>query len=411
MRAFALLSLWLLLSSFTPGQQVVALNPQVRPANASAGLPAVDDDFTAGGYPVAGGICGEYGHRVPCGNHYAVTRSGAVGTCVMTGGMVSLPFAANTMRNCNGTGQLIEEARTNDALWARDMTNAAWTKVGMGTALNATGADGTANSATTLTATGTASSCTASCTILQTITLGSSADTYSVYLMRVTGSGAVNITINNLVGTTACTLVTTAWTRCSVTATLANPVFGLQMATLNDVIVADFSQLEPGSFATSPIATTTVAVVRNTDTVVPAGTLGTAFAAGAGTLNVFSGIVPNVFPVYLAARNGASDTFLRLASATTVTARNTSATSAAATLGSGSYTTTSSKSAIGFDTTSESLVANNGTVVNIAAAFGSSGGAQLGGSGNVTQYIMGSVLRVSFWSSRVPDTTLKALSQ
>jgi hypothetical protein len=195
-------------------------------------------------------------------------------------------FPNNALRFVYGVGPVIEESRTNDALWSRDMTNAAWTKVGMGTAKNAVGIDGTANSATTLTATGTASSCTASCTALQTITLGSTADTYSVFLKRVSGSGAVNITINNLVGTTACTLVTTGFKRCTVTATLANPVIGIQMAGLNDVIVADWNQMEPGSFVTTPIGpTTSGSAVRAADvvtaTTVPAfGPAYTLYASG-----------------------------------------------------------------------------------------------------------------------------------
>lgn len=172
---------------------------------------------------------------------------------------------ANNIARVTNAGLMVEVAATNDALWSRDMSNAAWVKVGVGTALNAAGIDGTANSATTLTATGTAGVCTSSCTSLQTITLGSSADTYSVFLKRVTGVGAVNITINNLTGATACTLVPNAFTRCSVTATLANPVIGVQLTALNDVVVADFNQMEPGGFPTTPILTTTVAVTRAAD--------------------------------------------------------------------------------------------------------------------------------------------------
>lgn len=193
---------------------------------------------------------------------------------------------ANNTLCVTNQGALIEEARTNDALWSRDMTQASWTLVGDTAALNAVGIDGNANSATTLTATGTAGVCTASCTALQAITLGSTADTYSVFLKRVTGTGTVNITINNLTGVTACTLTTTAFTRCSITATLANPVIGIQMTTVGDVIVADFNQMEPGGFATSPISTTNAAVARAADVVTVTnpllfGSAYTLFAKGA----------------------------------------------------------------------------------------------------------------------------------
>jgi hypothetical protein len=176
--------------------------------------------------------------------------------------------AANNIP-CIAQGFLLEEARTNDALWARDMTNAAWVEAGGGITVvkNAVGIDGAANSASTLTAAGVGATCAANvCTSLQSITLASSADTYSVWLKRVTGSGTVSVTINNLTGTTACTVTsTTAFTQCQVTATLANPTIGIVMGTVGDVIVADFNQLEPGGFATSPILTTSVAATRAAD--------------------------------------------------------------------------------------------------------------------------------------------------
>lgn len=159
-------------------------------------------------------------------------------------------------------GWSIEPTATNSALWARDMTNAAWVKVTMSAALNATGIDGTANSASTLTASG------ANGTALQTITLGVATDTYSVFLKRVTGSGAVSITGNNFIATTVCpALSTTAWTICEVSASLTNPVFGIKLATNGDAVIADFNQLAGGGYRTSPILTTTVAATRAADAV------------------------------------------------------------------------------------------------------------------------------------------------
>jgi hypothetical protein len=66
-------------------------------------------------------------------------------------------------------GLLVEEARVNLAIWGRDLTNAAWTKTNMTTAKTATGADGSANGATTLTATA------GNATVLQSITSASAA--------------------------------------------------------------------------------------------------------------------------------------------------------------------------------------------------------------------------------------------
>jgi len=166
-------------------------------------------------------------------------------------------FASGAFR-ITDKGLLVEEARTNSALWSRDMTNAAWVKVNMTAALTATGIDGTVSSASTLTATA------GNATVLQTITSISQADTYSVWLMRVSGSGVVNISLDGVAWTPVA--ITTTWTRFSITSTLLNPNLGIQIVTNGDVIAADFNQAELAqSFATSPILTTTVAVTRNSD--------------------------------------------------------------------------------------------------------------------------------------------------
>lgn len=183
----------------------------------------------------------------------------------------------NLPRIGRGNGLLVEEARTNRALWCRDMTNAAWVKVTMTAALTATGIDGTANSASTLTATG------AAATVLQTVTLASSADAYGVFLKRVSGSGTVSITGDGISYTTV--VPTSSWQLFQITATLINPVFGIKLATSGDVIAADFNQLEQGAFSTSPILVTTVAVTRAADVVTvtnPAaiGSAATLFASG-----------------------------------------------------------------------------------------------------------------------------------
>lgn len=260
-------------------------------------------------------------------------------------------------------GVLPEEVRTNDALWSRDMTQASWTLVGETAALNAVGIDGQANSASTLTATGTVGVCTASCTALQSITLGSSADTYSVWLKRITGSGAVNITINNLTGSQVCTLVTTAFTRCAITATLANPIIGIQMTAVGDVVVADFSQMEPGGFATSPILTTSASATRAADQMnVLTGPLFT-LAKGASltqiskTSGLYSGGVSGTLGILA---NGPQ--IFGFASAATTASIFLNSTQTNATVGaSGSYLTGTITTVTSFDTTGDSVVANGGT--------------------------------------------------
>lgn len=266
-------------AAFLPGQPVGMLNPQALPANASAGLPAVDDDLTANGYPVAGGRCAEWGHLAPCNNHYSTTRASTKYVTSADGLLTSVPN--NTLALGNGNGALIEEFRTNDALWARDMTNAAWVKTTMTTALNAAGVDGTANAATRLTATA------GNAMAVQTITLSSQADNYSVYLKRVTGSGTINLCLAaTACGTaTACTVTsTTTFTRCTVTATVLNPIVGIQIATNGDAVIADFNQMEPGGSPTSPVLTTSATAARSADVVTPVGSAVTILKGAVGTI-------------------------------------------------------------------------------------------------------------------------------
>ena len=183
-------------------------------------------------------------------------------------------------------GLLIEQNRENDALYSRDLSNAVWTKTNATAALNVTGLDGTANSASTLTATG------SNATALQTYTLSSNAGVFSVYLKRVSGTGTVNITNNNGTTWTPVTLTST-WTRFKTPAvTQVNPTFGIQITTSGDAVAWDVGQFEwdmaggNSPSPSSPIVTTSIKIVRNTDT------LGTSslswLTAGQGTLLVES---------------------------------------------------------------------------------------------------------------------------
>jgi hypothetical protein len=158
------------------------------------------------------------------------------------------------------------QAATNTALWSRDMTQSVWAKVNMTAALTATGIDGASNSASTLTATA------ANATILQTLTLSSQAETYSVFLKRVSGSGIINITENGGTSWTPVVL-TSAWQRFNVEAILANPVIGIQIVTNGDVIAADFNQNEANTFPTPPILTTNAAASRSADVIMAQGAL------------------------------------------------------------------------------------------------------------------------------------------
>jgi hypothetical protein len=156
-------------------------------------------------------------------------------------------------------GLLIEQAATNGLNYSRDLTNAAWTKTNMTTALTATGIDNVANSATTLTATA------GNATVLQSYTQASSTVAQSAFVKRVTGSGTINMTTDG--GTTWNTItVTSNWTLVQFSqAAVTNPNCGFRIVTNGDAISVDFVQNEVGTFATSPILTTSAAATRNLD--------------------------------------------------------------------------------------------------------------------------------------------------
>jgi hypothetical protein len=156
-------------------------------------------------------------------------------------------------------GLLIEGARTNIALHSRDFTQTAWVKTNITAALNVTGIDGVANSASRLTATA------SNGTALQTITSASATHVSSFFARRITGTGTVEITQDNGATWTAITL-TSAWQRFAIPfATIANPVIGFRLVTSGDVIAVDVAQCEVGTFATSPIITAAAAVTRGVE--------------------------------------------------------------------------------------------------------------------------------------------------
>lgn len=183
--------------------------------------------------------------------------------------------------NTDGTfrGLLIEPAATNLALWSRDLTNAAWTKTNATASFTATGAGGSANTATILTATA------GNATILQAITSASSARVFSAYVRRRTGTGTVEITQDNGLTWTAITLTTSYQRFTTASQTLTNPTVGFRIVTSGDAIDVDFCQAETGAVATSAIPTTSATASRVADSVTLTGA-SSLIGQTAGTLYV-----------------------------------------------------------------------------------------------------------------------------
>lgn len=196
------------------------------------------------------GVSGVYvwGAQSESGN--VVTNYVAVGSVAPT----NTPLVANP--TCNGL--LVEEARTNRALWCRDATNSSWTKTNTTAALNQIGIDGVSSSATSLTATA------ANATCVQTVTLTSGSRTSSIYLKRVTGTGIVQCTLDGSTWSTV-DLSTTEWRRIVLSGTVTNPAVGVRLLTNGDAVAMDYAQIEDGLIATSPILTTAATVTRAED--------------------------------------------------------------------------------------------------------------------------------------------------
>ena len=183
-----------------------------------------------------------------------------IGTSASTYEAQGAYLAANTPLQANPTcnGLLIEESRTNRALYCRDATQASWVKTSITAAKDQTGIDGIANSATSITASS------ANGVLIQPVSLASGSRTSSVYLKRLTGTGTIQVTMD---GTTYSTvdLSNGLWNRIVLSGTVTNPVVGIKIVTSGDAVAMDFAQIEDGAFATSPILTTSATVTRSAD--------------------------------------------------------------------------------------------------------------------------------------------------
>lgn len=142
-----------------------------------------------------------------------------------------------------------EASITNLTLYSEQFQQAAWVKTNTTVSANSTVAPDSTTTADTLTASA------SNAIILQDLgVLSSTSYTFSVWLKRLTGTGAVSLTLDG--GSTYTAVVpTTTWTRFSITQTLANPDAGIKISTNGDAVYAWGTQVEsaiiPSSYYTS----------------------------------------------------------------------------------------------------------------------------------------------------------------
>ena len=289
---------------------------------------------------------------------------------------------ANTPR-ISDLGLLCEMSSINLALWSNDFTQSAWTKSSVTAALNQTGPDLAANSASLLTASAN------NATVLQGITSASATRTLAISIRRVAGSGSISLTQDDSTWTDVTSSLSGRWQRLSIAqSALANPVIGIKFGSSGDQIAVWCADEEANGnqFVLSPIVTQGSAVTRSADQVSLAGAIAPALVQGAASAfaqSYQSAIGTGWSGTFFNFTGGAIAQFNN--SATQLVLNNGSS-SAAATLGSGSASGVV-KAAFGMDASSFTAIANGGTKASNAAAWaGNSGTVYLGfknGGGNV----------------------------
>jgi hypothetical protein len=162
----------------------------------------------------------------------------------------------------------------------RDMTNAAWIKVGAPTVtLTGTGIDGVPNSCTRIVANA------PNTTLLITLVAAASARTYSPFIRRVGGSGTILIQQGVTTLDVTASLNSVTLTRCELNTSVLNVAYGVLIGSTGDSIDVDFNGFEAltaTQFATSPMASTGAARAVDRMDFLAAGnvdfTQGTAYA-------------------------------------------------------------------------------------------------------------------------------------
>lgn len=171
------------------------------------------------------------------------------------------------------------DSKTNNLLWCRDLTNAAWAKTNATAAKTQTGIDSVTNSCSLLTASA------ANATILQTITAASTPACSGFWVKRSVGTGSVFFTRNGGTDWLDITSLINASTFTCVkieNTSVTNPQVGFKIATSGDAIIVDAGINHAGTTLTLPILTTSAAVTRAAD--VLTYQTGSNFSDTAGTI-------------------------------------------------------------------------------------------------------------------------------
>lgn len=219
-------------------------------------------------FRIGDSLAADYSVGSPAATFTASRSASTPATYVDGQGRIQLVTASNVPRFQGGyydstgfhakKGLMMERASTNLVPKSSVIDDATWTET------NTVAANADAGSSSP-DGTATAPSLTASAdngTLL--LATAVTAQTYSVWLKRKTGTGAVSITANGGTGYTTVTL-TTSWGRFQVTTASASQTCGIKLATNTDAVYVWGNQFENLPYATSFIPTTTAALTRNVE--------------------------------------------------------------------------------------------------------------------------------------------------
>ena len=196
-------------------------------------------------------------------------------------------------------GYLAEGARADvlgtTAAIRRTMTDVGWVVGATMTVGSATGVDGVASAAASLTG----GAVLATNTILFTTVLGSAQRTFSGVVRRKTGSGTIEMTDNGGTNWTDITAtLTSAYKLFQVTRTQANPIVGFRITTNTDAIEVDFNTIEAAAFANPTPIPVNVSKAADVLTYVTAGNIsGTQGTAYAEVMSYAVGITAGIIEV------------------------------------------------------------------------------------------------------------------
>jgi hypothetical protein len=312
-------------------------------------------------------------------------------------------------------GLLIEEARTNSFPNSNDFSNATyWTVYGTAVATGsaAVGPDGLTSASNLAGATDTTLS---GNNLEESVSISAStAYTFSVFVKSNGGTTVVLRLRDSTGGSTSLvpTAVTSTWQRISLTRTMAAGATSVRCIigqTDGDILIYG-AQLEAGAFATSYIPTTTTALTRNADVASMTGTnFSSWYSASEGTVVsehqklvglTSAGVIIGFSDGSIGSR---IQTNINASGDTAFISGSTGFTAIAA-------TTAATKIALGVKANNFQGYVNAGSIGSATGSVPTVTQVNIGGRVDSSNYLNGYIRRFAYYPTRLPNSTLQALT-